>query len=237
MKRSQFLGQFVPALLLATTGLGVGLPGSAPAAADSMAVPTGPLSRSDPRAQLDPKLLEAQPMPAPQWESQALLPPGEGEREVRYVPSTRQTFIAPPKAAGFKIQGRDQVRMDEGHAPRRGASIAQVVGPDDRVVVGNTAVFPWSTHCKLYMTFPNGDTMIGSGTLIGPRTVITAGHCVYSHDKGGWATEIEVIPGFEGHLQAVRLRLWRPVPRLQRLDRQQEAGSRPGGHRPGPVDR
>ena len=36
---------------------------------------------------------------------------------------------------------------------------------------------------------------IGTGVYIGPNCVLTAAHCVYIHNKGGWASEIEVIPG------------------------------------------
>jgi glutamyl endopeptidase len=31
-----------------------------------------------------------------------------------------------------------------------------------------------------------------------PRLVLTAGHCVYMADEGGWASRIEVIPGRDG---------------------------------------
>jgi V8-like Glu-specific endopeptidase len=34
--------------------------------------------------------------------------------------------------------------------------------------------------------------------LVGPRLLLTAGHCVYMADEGGWATQIEVMPGRNG---------------------------------------
>jgi V8-like Glu-specific endopeptidase len=39
---------------------------------------------------------------------------------------------------------------------------------------------------------------IGTAWLIGPRTLATAGHCIYIHDRGGWVRTIEVIPGRDG---------------------------------------
>src|SRR5262249_46972662 len=36
------------------------------------------------------------------------------------------------------------------------------------------------------------------GALIGPRTVITAGHCVFMKAQGGWARSITVTPGRNG---------------------------------------
>ena len=36
---------------------------------------------------------------------------------------------------------------------------------------------------------------VGTAWLVGPRLLLTAGHCVYMSDEGGWVREIEVIPG------------------------------------------
>lgn len=70
-----------------------------------------------------------------------------------------------------------------------------IIGTDDRVRILNTTVYPWSAICALRMTAANGTKWIGTGWLVGPRTVITAGHCVFMHNEGGWAKSIEVIPG------------------------------------------
>lgn len=73
-----------------------------------------------------------------------------------------------------------------------------VIGPDNRVRVQNTTVFPWRAICGLRIQAANGQNFIGTGWLISPRTVITAGHCVFLHDAGGWARSITVIPGLNG---------------------------------------
>lgn len=70
-----------------------------------------------------------------------------------------------------------------------------IIGTDDRVRVGNTTVYPWRAICGLKITAANGSRFIGTGWLIAPRTVITAGHCVFMHNEGGWARSIEVVPG------------------------------------------
>lgn len=36
-----------------------------------------------------------------------------------------------------------------------------------------------------------------SGVLVGSRFVLTAAHCIYSAARGGWADQIEVIPGYD----------------------------------------
>lgn len=69
-----------------------------------------------------------------------------------------------------------------------------ILGPDNRVRVGAITSYPWRAICALKITARNGRRFIGTGWLVGPRTVITAGHCVFMHNEGGWASSIEVIP-------------------------------------------
>lgn len=84
----------------------------------------------------------------------------------------------------------------ESPAASRGFEV--VIGPDDRVKITPTTSFPWRAICALRITARNGRKFIGTGWLISPRTVITAGHCVYLHNEGGWASSIEVIPALDG---------------------------------------
>lgn len=74
----------------------------------------------------------------------------------------------------------------------------RIHGRDDRVRVNNTISYPWRTICKLEITAANGKRFGCSGAMIGPRTVLTNGHCVFLHDNGGWARSIRVIPGKNG---------------------------------------
>lgn len=73
-----------------------------------------------------------------------------------------------------------------------------VCGRDDRVRITGTTRLPWRWNCQILMTFKNGRRSRCTGWLIGPRTVMTAGHCVYSRGNGGWAKSIEVVPGMNG---------------------------------------
>lgn len=70
-----------------------------------------------------------------------------------------------------------------------------VIGSDDRTRQTDTTAFPYRAICSLKITAGNGKGYIGTGWLAGPRTVITAGHCVFSKSQGGWAKSIEVVPG------------------------------------------
>lgn len=73
-----------------------------------------------------------------------------------------------------------------------------VIGPDDRVQIQATTNYPWRAICSLLITAGDGSRWIGTGWLISPRTVITAGHVVYIHRRGGWVRSIDVIPGRNG---------------------------------------
>ncbi|HWJ79129.1 MAG TPA: serine protease [Niallia sp.] len=69
---------------------------------------------------------------------------------------------------------------------------------DRRVRVTDTTTFPHRAITYLYVRWPNGEANRCTGFIINTNTVVTAGHCVYSHTKGGWATRITVRPGANG---------------------------------------
>jgi glutamyl endopeptidase len=73
--------------------------------------------------------------------------------------------------------------------------LESIIGDDDRVRVTNNALYPWRCICSLLITANTGAQYIGTGWLVSPRLVLTAGHCVYMADENGWASQIEVIPG------------------------------------------
>ena len=73
--------------------------------------------------------------------------------------------------------------------------LEKIIGTDDRVRVTNNEVYPWRCICSLLITANTGAQYVGTGWLVAPRLVVTAGHCVFMSDEGGWASQIEVIPG------------------------------------------
>jgi V8-like Glu-specific endopeptidase len=100
--------------------------------------------------------------------------------------------------ANAETEAADQVAVDAifgSYSDLADRSISEVIiGPDNRVRINPTTTYPWRAICSLKITAANGKKFIGTGWLVSPRTVITAGHCVYMHDEGGWAKSIEVIP-------------------------------------------
>jgi V8-like Glu-specific endopeptidase len=72
-----------------------------------------------------------------------------------------------------------------------------VIGVDERVRVFETDLRPWRMVCALKIRGGLGSA-IGTGWLVGAKTVLTAGHCVNHPMIGGWAASIEVVPGQNG---------------------------------------
>jgi len=81
----------------------------------------------------------------------------------------------------------------------RRSGLESVLGQDDRVRILDTELPPWRVICALEMRGPSGAGAIGTGWLVGPKTLLTAGHCVHSgRFFGGWAREIAISPGRNG---------------------------------------
>ena len=69
-----------------------------------------------------------------------------------------------------------------------------VIGTDGRSRITPTTSFPYRTVVKLYITAADSSTWVGSGAILDGFHILTAGHCVYIHDHGGWVSSIEVVP-------------------------------------------
>jgi hypothetical protein len=69
------------------------------------------------------------------------------------------------------------------------------------------AAAPWNddflrTQVKIEAVFPDqpgGTVSLCSGTMVGVHTVLTAGHCIFSHTYGGWADQVWVYPAMAGY--------------------------------------
>ncbi|MCW4464800.1 serine protease [Glutamicibacter sp. MNS18] len=75
-----------------------------------------------------------------------------------------------------------------------------VHGTDDRVRISPASGYPWRAHASLLITARDGARYIGTGWFVGPRTLITAGHCVFIRNSGnpardGWVQSVQVAPG------------------------------------------
>lgn len=84
-----------------------------------------------------------------------------------------------------------------------GITFETVHGPDNRVRITDTGVYPWSATASLLITARDGSQWVGTAWFIGPRTLATAGHCVYITNspiaaRNGWVLSIQVLPGRNG---------------------------------------
>lgn len=98
--------------------------------------------------------------------------------------------------------GRDRssaaARMKEFLLRSKNRAFSIIGGGDERSIQTKTQHYPWRAICALEIDF--GDQPAhATGWLAGPRTIITAGHCIYDHDRpGGWAGRARATPGRSG---------------------------------------
>jgi V8-like Glu-specific endopeptidase len=56
------------------------------------------------------------------------------------------------------------------------------------------AGYPWRAIVQLQATFPNHKTFDSTGVMVDPTHVLTAGHVLYHHEDGGYASQIIATP-------------------------------------------
>ena len=136
----------------------------------------------------------------------------EAERGVCQDGQTGKTITLPdpPPASRSQIYpGGDEGDSSLPRGDKRRAGVAPrfmeafVFGTDSRVLQTPTTSFPFRGVVKLIIKFPNTPTGKAhgcTGSFIGGKHVLTAGHCVFQSSEGGWATSIRVIPALDGEI-------------------------------------
>ncbi|MDI3340743.1 MAG: trypsin-like peptidase domain-containing protein [Sphaerobacter sp.] len=91
---------------------------------------------------------------------------------------------------------RDRLRAGHFNEP---VGYQTVFPPDERVRISPTVGFPTSAVVFLGL-YDRFDNFIGfcSGNFIGPDVVLTAAHCLWDTDVGGWIANVRVVPGRDG---------------------------------------
>lgn len=123
------------------------------------------------------------PALAPAVEVGAATPPAAASPVAALNPVPVSGFAPPPQ----RLRTRNRLTGFE-----------TVIGDDERQPIPDASADPWRRICQLDLNGPKG-TFKGTGWLIGPGTVITAGHCVhYALFFDGWADSIDVAAGRTG---------------------------------------
>jgi V8-like Glu-specific endopeptidase len=134
----------------------------------------------------------------------------DAERGVCQDGQTGETITLPdlPPASRKQIYpGGDEGDPSLPRGDKRRAGVAPrfmeayVFGNDNRVLQTPTTSFPFRGVVKLIIKFPNtpaGKAHGCTGSFIGGRHVLTAGHCAFQSSEGGWATSIRVVPALDG---------------------------------------
>jgi V8-like Glu-specific endopeptidase len=115
----------------------------------------------------------------------------------------RQTRLSPPgpqEVRSYNPNPPDVEPEGEASTTHGKAGANKIFGGDNRVLRLPTTFYPWRAMGSVLA--PGGATTSNcSGSLIGPRHFLTAGHCMHQGGTGknaGWLTNRKVAPGQKG---------------------------------------
>jgi V8-like Glu-specific endopeptidase len=136
----------------------------------------------------------------PQDEAEDGIMRPEPFREGRALPGNAEA--PPPGPDGTRrrvVIGRSETPLIP---PESRLGLETVLGIDERTRILQVKLSPWRMIAALDIVGPWGE-FIGTGWLVGPRTMVTAGHCVYDRNQmGGWAQKITLTFGQDEEVQA-----------------------------------
>jgi V8-like Glu-specific endopeptidase len=113
------------------------------------------------------------------------------------ISRSRGTLESAPQFTAPETEGlRDVGEASFGPVAR----LEAVIGTDERVRIQDTSQLPWRLSASLLITAADNSQWIGTAWFISPRTLATAGHCVYIKHSGvpgrdGFVKKIQVMPG------------------------------------------
>ncbi len=119
-----------------------------------------------------------------------------GAAAVAHNLTTNQTYYY--RINGNILPSNNNENLSEPGWMPENHSVNAVIGNDNRERVSNYQAAPFSAIAYIKTTYPNGETYDGTATMISSNAALTAAHCLYNSERGGWATEITVSPAVNG---------------------------------------
>jgi V8-like Glu-specific endopeptidase len=127
----------------------------------------------------------------PRLQRQPVVPRLPDNFQINNGPTSREPDKPAPPAYPGK-ENRSDVNPNRISLPRP----ENVVGTDDRTRVTDTESFPWNTVGYTCNSYPSYRKYRGSGAIVSPYMVLTAGHMVYDWStEGGYADAVCFAPG------------------------------------------
>ncbi len=80
------------------------------------------------------------------------------------------------------------------------STLESIQGNDDRIRITPTKRNPYQWIAHLLIIAKDNQQYVGTGWFCGNNTIITAGHCVYMRNHGGWPKSITVRPACDGQV-------------------------------------
>lgn len=113
--------------------------------------------------------------------------------------TTAQYELAPEFEALFETEFAAEYLSPEGEAGDAPGRVSGVIGQDTRKRIATTTTPPFSYICQIRLKL-GSNWFVGTGTKIGPRTVLTAGHNVWDDAKNKMVdpATVFVAPGRNG---------------------------------------
>ena len=130
------------------------------------------------------------------------LEPVAGHTEAVAFGGPEAVMAGPPVPPPTELPPGFEKLKDIGVASFGTGGTEAIIGDDERTQITETATYPWRAIASLAITARDGSQWVGTGWFISPRTLITAGHCVFINsgrpEIDGWVSKINVMCGRDG---------------------------------------
>ena len=114
-----------------------------------------------------------------------------GAAAVAHNLNTNQTYYY--RMNGYILSSDDGDLYEPGWMPET-HSVDAVIGDDNRELVSNTQVAPFSAIAWIKVKYSDESFGYSTATMISPNVALTSAHCLYDEDNGIWPISIEVYP-------------------------------------------